>query len=335
MLGIRMKSLKVPLWKKIILGICIAEAMLVLLFPLCALLYEMHYAQLSPFCWFAVLPMAVGVPFSFSYWKALKGIENFTQSFKLTLKPVIPFVVSIPLFVIPCCLCTDLLRSVLLCDAAFASLGLPVFLEIMLIIYFCFKREKLTKETIEFVPQFESIQDKVYEVQSSFKVNKIGIIICMVVTMLMGTWPYLWYTHEKAVNEAFGYENLDSFNLIGEFMAKLYMPLMLAIPLAFIYLSCLKGIKTKRNVILIALAPFAPWLLIEGVLCVISLGFFFLIQLAVIVPLLFQIFMTTVCLYNGCYENPKTKAISIASWLGYLFSIVLSSVGIYFIAFSH
>lgn len=179
-----------------------------------------------------------------------------------------------------------------------------------------------------------SIQDNVYEAKPPFKVNKIGIIICMIVTMLMGSWPYLWYMQEKTVNEAYGYENLDSFNLIGEFLAKLYMPLMLAIPLAFIYLICLKGIKTKRNVILIALAPFAPWLLAEGVLCTISLGFFFLIQLAVIVPFFFQIFMTMVCLYHGCYENPKTRAISIVSWLGYSFSIALSAVGIYFIAFS-
>lgn len=334
MLGIRMEELKVPLWKKIILGICMVESIATLLIPFYFMMDESTKTNPGFAYWFPVLPMIAGVVLSFSYLKALKGIGSFGQAFKMSLKPVIPFVVSIPLFFIlgfclPSINPNAVIYGLIAYGCIFGGLGIPVFLEIMLIFYFCFDREKIMKETAEPVPQYETIQDNVNEVKPPFKVNKVGVFVCMIVTMLMGVWPYFPYAREVAINEAYGYENLDSFNLIGEFLAKLNLSLILAIPLALVYLRCLKGIKKEGRALLIALVPFLPWIIVEGIAGVISFGFFILGQLLTIPPFLLHIIMTAVCVRYCSWTGRDQSGSPVVAWVGYAITTALCVCVIY------
>lgn len=122
-----------------------------------------------------------------------------------------------------------------------------------------------------------------------FKVNKVGVIICMIENMALGIFPYFWYKREVAVNEAYGYENMDSFNYIGERMAECFLPLSLAVPLSLVYLFCLRGVKTYEGLFVISMIPFLPWFLGMAFATLISFGFMFLATLIVTLPLIFFI----------------------------------------------
>ena len=70
-------------------------------------------------------------------------------------------------------------------------------------------------------------------------------VLCMLLTMAVLALPYFWYKCEVAINEAYGYENMDSFNMIGEYMAKSFLPLVAGVPLSLLYLLCLKKHQKK------------------------------------------------------------------------------------------
>ena len=94
----------------------------------------------------------------------------------------------------------------------------------------------------------------------------------MLVTMAVLVPPFFWYKCEVAINEAYGYENLVSFNMIGEHMAKSFLPLVVGVPLSLLYLLCLKRRQEKLTVKIIALAPFIPWIFANLFFAVTSFG---------------------------------------------------------------
>ena len=96
------------------------------------------------------------------------------------------------------------------------------------------------------------------EIEEKFVVKKWPVIICMLVNMVLFSLPWFWYQKEVAINDAYGRENLDSFNLIGEFAASLYLPLLAGIPLSLLYLFCLKRKTQKSLIVLFATIPFWP-----------------------------------------------------------------------------
>lgn len=324
-----------PFWKKIILGICIAEAVAIQFFPLFFLAREADYVDTNFCYWFVLLPMIGGVVFSFSYLKATKGFVRLRHCLEMAVKPAIPFAVAAPLLLLFGCISRDfhiLFRGVVTYGFAFLALGVPVFFEIFLVFYFCFRTAKPKEEILKIEFPIETTPD-VMEPKAPFKVNKMGIIICMIVTMLMGSWPYFWYAKEKAINEAYGYENMDSFNFIGERLASSYMSLMLAIPLALVYLRCLRGIKTREMAFLAALVPFMPWIVVDGFSCLLTFGFLFLVQLAIIVPLLLHVVMTAVCVCHCCCMERKQGKYPIVVWIGYSFTLIVAALGIFLMAF--
>lgn len=89
------------------------------------------------------------------------------------------------------------------------------------------------------------------ENQEQFVVKKWPVIICMLMNMVLFSLPWFWYQKEVAINDAYGRENLDSFNLIGESTASLYLPLVLGVPLSLLYLKCLKRIESKSTIYMI------------------------------------------------------------------------------------
>ena len=96
------------------------------------------------------------------------------------------------------------------------------------------------------------------ENQEQFVVKKWPVIICMLMNMVLFSLPWFWYQKEVAINDAYGRENLDSFNLIGEFAASLYLPFLAGIPLSLLYLFCLKRQKSKSMICFLATTPFWP-----------------------------------------------------------------------------
>jgi hypothetical protein len=96
------------------------------------------------------------------------------------------------------------------------------------------------------------------ENQEQFVVKKWPVIICMLMNMVLFSLPWFWYQKEVAINDAYGRENLDSFNYIGEFAASLYLPFLAGIPLSLLYLFCLKRQKSKSMICFLATTPFWP-----------------------------------------------------------------------------
>ena len=118
------------------------------------------------------------------------------------------------------------------------------------------------------------------EIEEKFEVKKWPVIVCMLVNMVLFALPWFWYQKEVAINDAYGRENLDSFNFIPEFAAGMYLPLLVGIPLSLLYLICMKRVKKKWKLVLIALAPFLPWVLVKVLLTVATLGVFLILLLS-------------------------------------------------------
>ena len=85
------------------------------------------------------------------------------------------------------------------------------------------------------------------EIEEKFVVKKWPVIVCMLVNMVLFSLPWFWYQKEVAINDAYGRENMDSFNNIGEFAAAMFLPLLVGIPLSLLYLLSLKGVHSKRK----------------------------------------------------------------------------------------
>lgn len=94
--------------------------------------------------------------------------------------------------------------------------------------------------------------------KEKFVVKKWPVIICMLMNMVLFILPWFWYQKEVAINDAYGRENMDSFNNICEFAASLYLPFLAGIPLSLLYLFCLKRQKSKYLICFFATTPFCP-----------------------------------------------------------------------------
>lgn len=117
------------------------------------------------------------------------------------------------------------------------------------------------------------------ENQEQFVVKKWPVIICMLMNMVLFSLPWFWYQKEVAINDAYGRENLDSFNFIPEFAAAMFLPLLVGIPLSLLYLLGLRGIQSKKKLFVIAFAPFAPWAIVYALVNAVMLGVFLLMLL--------------------------------------------------------
>ncbi len=163
---------------------------------------------------------------------------------------------------------------------------------------------------------------------------KCGVILCMLVTMAVLALPYFWYKGEVAINEAYGYENLDSFNRIGEYMAESFLPLAAGVPLSLLYLLCLKKRQRKLPVAIIALIPFLPWLCANLVYAVTSLGVhLFLLFLFFYVVLLYVLYacLNTQFLIYCSWDGPKRKKVLNFIVIGYIAVLVIGSVIVSFV----
>ena len=147
-------------------------------------------------------------------------------------------------------------------------------------------------------------------IEEKFVVKKWPVIVCMLVNMVLFALPWFWYQKEAAINDAYGRENLDSFNFIPEFAAGMYLPLLVGIPLSLLYLICMKRVKKKWKLVLIALAPFLPWVLVKVLLTVATLGVFLILLLpctildaAIVGYALLNMQLFSFC----CWERPKKK----------------------------
>ena len=119
----------------------------------------------------------------------------------------------------------------------------------------------------------EVIDARTPEIEEKFVVKKWPVIVCMLMNMVLFALPWFWYQKEAAINDAYGRENMDSFNNIGEFAASLYLPLLAGIPLSLLYLKCLKRMRSKSTICMIAFVPIWPWLLVSALMTVMTFGF--------------------------------------------------------------
>lgn len=104
----------------------------------------------------------------------------------------------------------------------------------------------------------EIVADAAPQENEKFVVKRWLVIVCMLVNMVLFALPWFWYQKEVAINDAYGRENMDSFNYIGEFAASLYLPFLAGIPLSLLYLFCLKRQKSKYLICFFATTPFCP-----------------------------------------------------------------------------
>ena len=104
----------------------------------------------------------------------------------------------------------------------------------------------------------EIVADAAPQENEKFVVKRWPVIVCMLVNMVLFALPWFWYQKEVAINDAYGRENMDSFNYIGEFAANLYLPFLAGIPLSLLYLFCLKRQKSKSMIFFLATTPFWP-----------------------------------------------------------------------------
>ena len=110
-------------------------------------------------------------------------------------------------------------------------------------------------------------------IEEKFVVKKWPVIVCMLVNMVLFSLPWFWYQKEAAINDAYGRENMDSFNAIPEFAAAMFLPLLVGIPLSLLYLLSLKGVRSEKKLFIIAFAPFAPWAIVYVLVNAVTFGF--------------------------------------------------------------
>ena len=154
--------------------------------------------------------------------------------------------------------------------------------------------------------------------------QKISIVLCMFVTMALLYLPLPWYRREVANNEAYGYENMDSFNYIGECLAKMYVPLVAGIPLCLLYLLCLKRKQRRLTIVLIAFSPFIPWIVYNAFVIVMSLGMSLIFMFMTFVLPIFYMglaFLNTELLIYCSWKGPKRKIELVILVIGYLILI--------------
>lgn len=154
--------------------------------------------------------------------------------------------------------------------------------------------------------------------------QKISIVLCMLVTMVFLYLPLPWYRREVANNEAYGYENMDSFNYIGERLAQIHVPLVAGIPLCLLYLLCLKRKQRRLTIVLIAIAPFIPWIVYNAFYIVMSLGVLLIFMLmAFVFPIFYMglAFLNTELLICCSWKGPKRKMQLVLLVIGYLILI--------------
>ena len=159
--------------------------------------------------------------------------------------------------------------------------------------------------------------------------EKCGVVLCMLLTMAVLALPYFWYKCEVAINEAYGYENMDSFNMIGEYMAKSFLPLVAGVPLSLLYLLCLKKHQKKKTVAIVALIPFLPWLCANLFYAVTSLGVhLFLLFLFFYIVLLYVLYacLNTQFLIYCSWDGPKRKKVLNFFVIGYIAALIIGCV---------
>ena len=117
------------------------------------------------------------------------------------------------------------------------------------------------------------------EIEEKFVVKKWPVIVCMLVNMVLFVLPWFWYQKEAAINDAYGRENMDSFNAIPEFAAAMFLPLLVGIPLSLLYLLSLKGVHSEKKLFIIAFAPFAPWAIVYALVNALTFGVLLLMLL--------------------------------------------------------
>lgn len=157
--------------------------------------------------------------------------------------------------------------------------------------------------------------------------QKISIVLCMLVTMVFLYLPLPWYRREVANNEAYGYENMDSFNYIGECLAEIHVPLVAGIPLCLLYLLCLKRRQRRLIILLIAIAPFIPWVVYNAIYIVMSLGISLIFMfMAFEFPIFYMglAFLNTALLIYYSWDGSKKPSIEFLIY-GYL---VVFSIGV-------
>lgn len=155
---------------------------------------------------------------------------------------------------------------------------------------------------------------------------KCGVVLCMLLTMAVLVLPFFWYRCEVAINEAYGYENLDSFNMIGEHLAMSFLPLAAGVPLSLLYLLCLKKRQRKFPVAIIALIPFLPWIGANQVFVIVSFGIqFFLLLLSfyLVLPYMLYAFLNTQFLIYCSWDGPKRKRNLVFIVIGYIAVLVI------------
>ena len=155
---------------------------------------------------------------------------------------------------------------------------------------------------------------------------KCGIVLCMLLTMVVLVPPYFWYKCEVAINEAYGYENLDSFNMIGEHLAMSFLPLAAGVPLSLLYLLCLKKRQKKKTLAIIALIPFLPWVGANLFFVIVSFGIqFFLLLLSfyLVLPYMLYAYLNTQLLIYCSWDGPKRKRDLIFIVIGYIAVLIV------------
>ena len=165
------------------------------------------------------------------------------------------------------------------------------------------------------------------EIEQKFVVKKWPVIICMLMNMVLFSLPWFWYQKEVAINDAYGRENLDSFNLIGESTASLYLPLVLGVPLSLLYLKCLKRIESKSTIYMIAFVPIGPWLFANALMTIMTCGFMLLYMIPCTIlnlAILLYSFLNVKWLIYCSWDGSKKLSIEFLI-VGY---IVVFSIGV-------
>ena len=146
------------------------------------------------------------------------------------------------------------------------------------------------------------------EIEEKFVVKKWPVIVCMLVNMVLFSLPWFWYQKEVAINDAYGRENMDSFNNIGEFAASLYLPFLAGIPLSLLYLFCLKRQKSKYLICFFATTPFCPLVVtaVLGNIVWIILIALVMLNMAIVAHAFLNMELLTYCCGDGLKKrSPK------------------------------
>ena len=173
----------------------------------------------------------------------------------------------------------------------------------------------------------EMIDTETPEIEQKFVVKKWPVIICMLMNMVLFSLPWFWYQKEVAINDAYGRKNLDSFNLIGETAASMFLPLVLGVPLSLLYLICLKRIKSKSTIYMIAFVPVYPWLFVSALMTIMTFGIMLLYMFSctiLSVTILLYTFLNVKWLIYCSWDGSKKPSIEFLI-VGY---IVVFSIGV-------